>query len=98
MSFFDRQGIQEALLRNLSGTTDDDGFENDVNTLHDYSFITVTKKANTFEMHNLIQLVTCTWLAHVAAYLRLIVYVTVAMPGYYCLPKSRVLQLASLGR
>jgi tetratricopeptide (TPR) repeat protein len=62
MSFFDRQGIQEVLLRNPSGTTDDDNFENDVLTLRDYSFITVTKETNTFEMHNLVQLATRTWL------------------------------------
>jgi hypothetical protein len=62
MSFFDRQVIQEALLRNPSGTTEDDGFEDDVLTLRDYSFITVTKEANTFEMHSLVQLATRTWL------------------------------------
>jgi tetratricopeptide (TPR) repeat protein len=64
MCFFDRQGIQEALLRNPSGTTDNDGFEDDVLTLRDYSFITVTKEANTFEMHNLVQLTTRTWLGN----------------------------------
>jgi tetratricopeptide (TPR) repeat protein len=66
MSFFDRQGIQEALLRNPSpsGTTDNDGFEDDILTLRDYSFITVTKEANTFEMHNLVQLATRTWLGN----------------------------------
>jgi tetratricopeptide (TPR) repeat protein len=62
MSFFDRQGIQEALLRNPDSTTDNDNFEDDVLTLRDYSFITVTKEANTFEMHNLVQLATRTWL------------------------------------
>jgi tetratricopeptide (TPR) repeat protein len=64
MSFFDRQGIQEALLRNPSSTTEDDGFEDDVLTLRDYSFITVTKEVNTFEMHNLVQLATRTWLGN----------------------------------
>ncbi|KAK7186084.1 TPR domain protein (kinesin light chain), partial [Paraphaeosphaeria sporulosa] len=63
MSFFDRQGIQEALLRNPSGITDDDNFEDDVLVLRDYSFITVTE-ANTFEMHNLVQLATRTWLGN----------------------------------
>jgi tetratricopeptide (TPR) repeat protein len=64
MCFFDRQGIQEALLLNPSGTTDNDGFEDDVFTLRDYFFITVTKEANTFEMHNLVQLSTRTWLGN----------------------------------
>jgi tetratricopeptide (TPR) repeat protein len=61
MSFFDRQGIQEALLRRQSGTADD-GFEEDVLALRDYSFITVTRDASTFEMHSLVQLATRTWL------------------------------------
>ncbi|KAI4854646.1 hypothetical protein E4T44_00021 [Aureobasidium sp. EXF-8845] len=62
MSFFDRQGIQEFLLRNPGSTTDNDDFEDDVNTLRDYSFITVTKESDTFEMHDLVQLATRTWL------------------------------------
>ncbi len=61
MSFFDRQGIQEALLRRQGGTADD-GFEDDVLALRDYSFITVTRHASTFEMHSLVQLATRTWL------------------------------------
>jgi hypothetical protein len=32
--------------------------------LRNYSFITVTKEANTFEMHNLVQLATRTWLGN----------------------------------
>ena len=66
MSFFDRQGIQEALLRGQSSTADDgskhEGFEEDVLALRDYSFITVTRDASTFEMHSLVQLATRTWL------------------------------------
>jgi tetratricopeptide (TPR) repeat protein len=62
MSFFDRQGIQEALLRRPSSTTKDGRFEDDVLTLRDYSFITVTRDASTFEMHSLVQLATRTWL------------------------------------
>ena len=62
MSFFDRQGIQEALHHNLTGITDKDGFEDDILTLRDDSFITMTKGANTFEIHNLVQLATRTWL------------------------------------
>jgi tetratricopeptide (TPR) repeat protein len=61
MSFFDRQGIQEALLRRQSSTADD-GFEDDVLALRDYSFVTVTTDASTFEMHSLVQLATRTWL------------------------------------
>jgi tetratricopeptide (TPR) repeat protein len=61
MSFFDRQGIQEALLRGQSSTADD-GFEEDVLALRDYSFVTVTRDASTFEMHSLVQLATRTWL------------------------------------
>ncbi|CAN9236433.1 unnamed protein product [Alternaria alternata] len=64
MSFFDRQGIQEALLRNPGSTTENDNFEDDVHTLRDYSFITVTKEADMFEMHNLVQLATRTWLGN----------------------------------
>jgi hypothetical protein len=70
MSFFDRQGIQEALLRRQSSTAAeralaahaDDGFEDDVLALRDDSFISVTKDADTFEMHNLVQLATRMWL------------------------------------
>jgi tetratricopeptide (TPR) repeat protein len=70
MSFFDRQGIQEALLRRQGRTAaepvlavqTDDEFEDDVLALRDYSFVAVTKDANTFEMHSLVQLATRTWL------------------------------------
>ncbi|RYN45932.1 hypothetical protein AA0117_g13493, partial [Alternaria alternata] len=61
MSFFDRQGIQEGLLRGQSSTADE-GFEDDVLVLRDYSFVTVTRDASTFEMHGLVQLATRTWL------------------------------------
>ncbi|RYN36695.1 hypothetical protein AA0112_g4795 [Alternaria arborescens] len=66
MSFFDRQGIQEGLLRRQSSTADEgvegERFEEDVLALRDYSFITVTRDASTFEMHSLVQLATRTWL------------------------------------
>lgn len=69
MSFFDRQGIQEALLRQSSTMNEpvlaiqaDDEFEDDVLALRDYSFITVTRDANMFEMHSLVQLAMRTWL------------------------------------
>ncbi|KAF2805782.1 putative kinesin [Mytilinidion resinicola] len=88
MSFFDRQGIPEALVRNQSGArnrqggveainTDsensdsdnskseastDDGFEEDIRTLRNYSFIALTTDATTFDMHRLVQLATRKWL------------------------------------
>jgi tetratricopeptide (TPR) repeat protein len=70
MSFFDRQGIQDALLRDTSSAANalvsdvaaNDRFEDDVVTLRDYSFITVTKDAKTFEMHSLVQLAMREWL------------------------------------
>jgi hypothetical protein len=88
MSFFDRQGIPEALVRNQSGTgngrggvkainadgensdSDDseleaninDGFEEDILTLRNYSFIALTTDATTFGMHGLVQLATRKWL------------------------------------
>jgi tetratricopeptide (TPR) repeat protein len=61
MSFFDRHGIQEALLR-VSTSQTDDKFEDDILALRDYSLITPTQTANTFEMHSLVQLATRTWL------------------------------------
>ncbi|KAJ5300978.1 uncharacterized protein N7443_005980 [Penicillium atrosanguineum] len=76
MSFFDRQGIPEDLLhdakiqRDFSDSDDeditdcdsDDGFEDDIMTLRDYSFISTSQDAKTFEMHRLVQLSTRTWL------------------------------------
>ena len=98
MSFFDRQGIPESLIRNRNGQSDtqekqenpnsntqesidtdaekdhsvnddDDGtedgedeFEDDISTLRDYSFISVTESGSTFEMHRLVQLATRKWL------------------------------------
>ena len=87
MSFFDRQGIPEALLRrietgqsheNLRGadvddekdndedstseSIGDDGFEDDILTLRNYSFISVNADKTTFEMHGLVQLATRKWL------------------------------------
>ena len=87
MSFFDRQGIPEALLRrgetsqsreklgeadmddendndedSTSQSTLDDGFEDDILTLRNYSFISVNADNITFEMHGLVQLATREWL------------------------------------
>jgi len=90
MSFFDRQGIPEALVRKrvegenglrnqeerdehdsrdkeendedgASECSEDDGFEDDVQTLRDYSFLSVGAD-RTFEMHALVQLATRKWL------------------------------------
>ncbi|KAF2841090.1 hypothetical protein M501DRAFT_949222, partial [Patellaria atrata CBS 101060] len=60
MSFFDRQGIPEALIR--TQTSIDDGFEEDILTLRNYSFIALTTDAITFDMHRLVQLATRKWL------------------------------------
>lgn len=95
MSFFDRQGIPEALLRspgeqrnsrqdqkeniddnyvnidagysdgdedNASQSSVDDGFEDDVLALRNYSFISVNTDGTSFEMHRLVQLATRKWL------------------------------------
>lgn len=88
MSFFDRQGIPEDLLRNqgevenrsgnlgkdggvdegngnednVSESSVDDKFEDDILTLRNYSFISVNSDATTFEMHRLVQLATQKWL------------------------------------
>ena len=61
MSFFDRQGIPEALLRSQSSSANNN-FEEDLCILRDYSFVAVTSDANTFEMHSLVQLATRKWL------------------------------------
>ena len=90
MSFFDRQGIPEALIRNRAGSdygdreqdhkrkdsggeeeeednvsvsvcSEDDGLEDDVQMLRNYSFISVSTD-RTFEMHALVQLATRKWL------------------------------------
>ncbi|KAJ5869517.1 hypothetical protein N7455_004458 [Penicillium solitum] len=89
MSFFDRQGIPEDLLRvqgkgknhrsssslgeigNSSSEEDtdslseddlEDGFENDIATLRDYSFIAPCENSMVFTMHRLVQLTLWTWL------------------------------------
>ena len=95
MSFFDRQGIPENLLRSpgeekdlprdhkesndnnslvenvkYSDSDEDErsepsmnnGFEDDVLALRNYSFITCNADGTTFEMHGLVQLATRIWL------------------------------------
>ena len=90
ISFFDRQGIPEALVQkraesgnshrsqeerdehdgreeeeddddNASEYGEDDGFEDDVQMLKDYSFLSVGTD-RTFEMHALVQLASRRWL------------------------------------
>lgn len=89
MSFFDRQGIPEALVRNraadehghrslkevdkrkdgkgkvedvsASECSENDGFEDDIQILMNYSFLSVGTDL-TFEMHRLVQLATRDWL------------------------------------
>lgn len=88
MSFFDRQGIPEELLRAKPGeepaqqaqsernskreaweedsasqsSAGEDGFEDDIQTLRDYSFVSANADGASFEMHRLVQLATRTWL------------------------------------
>ncbi|KFA70623.1 hypothetical protein S40285_09275 [Stachybotrys chlorohalonatus IBT 40285] len=99
MSFCDRQGIPEILLRDQGPTkelvsqtvqieytrdtededlenewsdddsteiqpdkSENDGFEDDVLVLRNYSFVTANEDGRTFEMHRLVQLATLEWL------------------------------------
>ena len=76
MSFFDHQGIPERVLRvqdvekvedddeqDASSTTlNDEAFEEDIDTLRDYLFISVKPEGPSFEMHRLVQLAVRKWL------------------------------------
>jgi tetratricopeptide (TPR) repeat protein len=78
MSFFDRQGISEDLLkpsdqvtgRENSEESDSDGsdeetddtFEDDIAMLRDYCLVNVNGAGDMFEMHGLVQLSTRRWL------------------------------------
>ena len=82
MSFFDRQGIPDSLVRHqpkanyissselLSEAGDGEtsesdlgpDFEDDVATLRNYSFISVSENSDFFTMHRLVQLTTRAWL------------------------------------
>lgn len=85
MSFFDRQGIEENVLRipfhaervkkTSSRKTRRDSTDSDVSDadyelgediviLKDFSFISSTENAHTFQMHSLVQLATRLWLEH----------------------------------
>ncbi|KAF2112482.1 P-loop containing nucleoside triphosphate hydrolase protein [Lophiotrema nucula] len=61
MSFFDRQGIPEKVLRNQP-TSIEDQFDCDVVLLTQYALITITGDDGVFEMHRLVQLATRKWL------------------------------------
>ncbi|KAH8723847.1 P-loop containing nucleoside triphosphate hydrolase protein [Phaeosphaeriaceae sp. PMI808] len=67
MSFFDRQGIPEALLRHQN--VDDaslmlktNSLEDDIETLRNFRFISANADGATFEMHRLVQLAMRKWL------------------------------------
>ncbi|KAI0810007.1 P-loop containing nucleoside triphosphate hydrolase protein [Xylaria sp. FL0064] len=78
MSFFDRQGIFEWLIRPLnqtqsggadtdnesvsSGDSIDDMFEKDIEMLRDYCLVQISERGDVFEMHGLVQLATRKWL------------------------------------
>ena len=78
MSFFDRQGIFEWLIRPLnrtrsggadtdnenvsSGDSIDDMFEKDIEMLRDYCLVQINERGDVFEMHGLVQLATRKWL------------------------------------
>ncbi|KAF2008328.1 putative kinesin [Aaosphaeria arxii CBS 175.79] len=74
MSFFDRQGIPESLIRGgqeaqrqhkeSDGDDNSDGrkFENDIAALRDLCLISINTDHATFEMHSLVQLATRRWL------------------------------------
>ncbi|KAJ5397813.1 hypothetical protein N7509_005926 [Penicillium cosmopolitanum] len=77
MSFFDRQGVSEDLLQNsheitfdrhdedtdsTSESNTDDEFDDDVTTLRDFSFISVSENIKVFTMHRLVQLTVRVWL------------------------------------
>ncbi|KAL9629560.1 MAG: hypothetical protein Q9164_006829 [Protoblastenia rupestris] len=73
MSFFDRQGIPEFILRSYARNqnpaadagSDLDGdleFEDDLATLRGYGLITMNVHGEAFEMHRLVQLATRKWI------------------------------------
>jgi hypothetical protein len=64
MSFFDRQGIPEALLLQVYQEDSDTeaDFEDDISTLTSYSLVTINTEGNEFEMHRLVQFSTKKWL------------------------------------
>ena len=63
MSLCDRQAIPEILIRDQKGeqSSPDDGFEDDVEVLSGFSFISTSTDPSTFKMHRLVQLATRKW-------------------------------------
>ncbi|KAH8753343.1 hypothetical protein F5883DRAFT_690792, partial [Diaporthe sp. PMI_573] len=59
MSFFDRQGIPDWLVRPPDNIT----FEDDLLMLRNYCLISLNKTGDIFEMHNLVQLAMRKWLS-----------------------------------
>lgn len=63
MSFFDRQGIPEALLRDRYQESDvQSDFDEDIHTLMTFSLVRSNEDGNEFEMHRLVQFTTKKWL------------------------------------
>ncbi|RDW82157.1 hypothetical protein BP6252_03269 [Coleophoma cylindrospora] len=64
MSLFDREGIPEALLRQVYEEDSDTeaDFEDDISTLTSYSLVTVNVEGDEFEMHRLVQYSMKKWL------------------------------------
>ncbi|KAF2476779.1 TPR-like protein [Lindgomyces ingoldianus] len=64
MSFFDRQGIPESLLSSRYQEDNDPSpnFEDDLNTLTNFSLVVTDVGGHQFEMHRLVQFSTRTWL------------------------------------
>ena len=64
MSLCDREAILESLLhiQDEAQNIKNDGCEEDLKTLLDFSFISIAFDQATFEMHRLIQLATRKWL------------------------------------
>ncbi|KAF3768256.1 hypothetical protein M406DRAFT_51972, partial [Cryphonectria parasitica EP155] len=63
MSFFDRQGIPESLVRPPANIVTAQRFEDNLAMLRNYCLISLNKTGDVFEMHNLVQLATRKWLS-----------------------------------
>lgn len=68
MSFFDRQGIPESLIRDRRRARTDESvgrsrtFDEDILILQEYSFVNTFENSHHFRMHRLVQLATYNWL------------------------------------
>ncbi|KAG7402993.1 Kinesin light chain [Fusarium oxysporum f. sp. rapae] len=71
MSFFNPQGIPGFVLHNydhdltdeINGEAERTNFEDDLDTLHGYSLVSVTATEDTYEMHSLVQFCTRVWIS-----------------------------------